>query len=158
VIYGSCSAFWCIRGTKCRCTIFHAWVCLVRYPPKACRDTLHRTCVFSSCGSRSAFWCVLGVKCWRTIFHAQVGLIRIPQKARQDTLRQTCVFRIPCDLRVTLCILVCSGCEMSTHYFSFTGAPVWFPPKACRDTLQINCDLHPVGSAGHEVHSGVFGA
>jgi hypothetical protein len=37
---GSRSAFRCIRGAKCRCNIFHAWVGLVRISQKVCRDTL----------------------------------------------------------------------------------------------------------------------
>jgi hypothetical protein len=32
VICGSCSSFWCVRGTKCRHTIFHARVGLVQIP------------------------------------------------------------------------------------------------------------------------------
>jgi hypothetical protein len=53
-IRGLRSAFQCVRGVKCRHTIFHARVGLVRFPYKVCWDTLHRTCVFTSggiCGS-----------------------------------------------------------------------------------------------------------
>jgi hypothetical protein len=37
------SALWCVQGTKHQCTIFHAWVGLVRIPKTARRDTLRRT-------------------------------------------------------------------------------------------------------------------
>jgi hypothetical protein len=40
VIYGSCSAFWCVRGMKHRFTIFHPRMGLVRFPKKAVWDTL----------------------------------------------------------------------------------------------------------------------
>jgi hypothetical protein len=60
-IGGSRSAFWCIRGMKCRRTIFHARVDLVRIPQKACQNTLRQTCVFASgwiSRSHSSFRCV----------------------------------------------------------------------------------------------------
>jgi hypothetical protein len=44
-IYGSRSAFWCVRGVKYRRTIFHARVGPVWIQQKACRDALCQTCV-----------------------------------------------------------------------------------------------------------------
>jgi hypothetical protein len=76
MIYGSRSAFRCVQGAKYCRTIFCAHAGPVRFPYKARRDTLHRTCVFASygiCGSRSTFWCIQGTKCDRTLFHARVG-------------------------------------------------------------------------------------
>jgi hypothetical protein len=61
---------------KRQCTIFDARMCSVRIRQKACRDTSHRTCVFSL----SALWCVHDVKFQCTIFHDLVGPVRIPQK------------------------------------------------------------------------------
>jgi hypothetical protein len=61
----SCSAFWCIRGTKYRCTIFRARMGKVRIPLEARRDKLLCTCIFASgaiCGSHSASVCVRGMK------------------------------------------------------------------------------------------------
>jgi hypothetical protein len=52
---------------------------------KTCRETLRRTCVFSSggiSGSRIAFRCVRGMKRRHAIFHARVRLVQIQQKAR----------------------------------------------------------------------------
>jgi hypothetical protein len=55
-ICGSPSAFGCVCGAKRECTIFHARVCLVRIPQKACWDTSHGTCVFHlvRCGASTA--------------------------------------------------------------------------------------------------------
>jgi hypothetical protein len=58
---GPPSAFRCVRGMKRRCTIFYARVELVRLLQKACRDTLHQTCVVASSWiyeSCSAFQCI----------------------------------------------------------------------------------------------------
>jgi hypothetical protein len=43
---------------------------------------------------------------------------------------------------------------MSMHYFSCSGGPVRVPQKASRDTIsRTSIFLHPVGFAGHIVHS-----
>jgi hypothetical protein len=42
-------------------------------------------------------------------------------------------FSIQCDLRVTYCILVCSGHETSMHYVSCSGGPVQIPQNAHPD-------------------------
>jgi hypothetical protein len=71
VICGSYRSFWCVWGTKHRCTIFHAQVGLAQFPHKACRDTLRRTSVFASgaiYGSRTSFLCIWDVKHQHTIF------------------------------------------------------------------------------------------
>jgi hypothetical protein len=94
-IFGSRSAFWCVRGVKHRHTIFHARVGPVQIQQKAHWDTLRRTCVFASggiCGSRSALRSIWGTKYPHTIFQAQVGLVRIQQSARRDTLCRTSIF------------------------------------------------------------------
>jgi hypothetical protein len=66
-ICGSRSAFRCVRGVNCRCTIFHSRVVPVRIWQNPCLDTLRQTCVYASggiCGPRSAFRCLRGVKCY----------------------------------------------------------------------------------------------
>jgi hypothetical protein len=52
-ICGSCSAFRCIWGLKCRCTIFHAHVGPIQIPQKVHQDTLRQTCVFHLLGYAS---------------------------------------------------------------------------------------------------------
>jgi hypothetical protein len=49
--YVSRSVFWCVRGVKHRCTIFHACVRLIHIPQKARKDMLYRTCVLHLIGS-----------------------------------------------------------------------------------------------------------
>jgi hypothetical protein len=61
-------------------------------------------------------------------------------KKRQDTLRQTCVYT--------------SGwIYVLRSAFWSSGGLVWILQKAYRDTLCRPFVLHPVGSAGHIVHS-----
>jgi hypothetical protein len=70
-IYGSCRAFGCIQGTKCRCTIFHVRVGLLQIRQVSRQDTLRRTYIFASggiCESRRAFRSVRGTKHRHTIF------------------------------------------------------------------------------------------
>jgi hypothetical protein len=71
VICGSRNAFWSVWGVKCRCTIFHARVGLVRFPQNAHLGTFYRTCVFACggiCGSNRAFCCDQAVKISMLLF------------------------------------------------------------------------------------------
>jgi hypothetical protein len=53
------------------------------------------------------------------------------------------------------CILVCPGCETSTHYFSCSGGTGTDSTKSVPGHVTSNlCFLHPMGSAGYVVHSG----
>jgi hypothetical protein len=84
VICGSRSAFWCVRYMKCRRTIFHARVGLVRFPQTR-TETPNTELVFlhpvGSVGEilHSIVTRLQKSRC--TIFHARVGLVRIPQIA-----------------------------------------------------------------------------
>jgi hypothetical protein len=157
--YGSRSAFQCIWGAKCRCTIFYAWVGPVWIPQKSCRDMLCQTCIFASYGtwSRSVVRCIWGAKYRCTIFHDRVGPVWIPQKAHWDMLRRTCVFAsdgICGSCSAFCCILGVK--RRRTIFYAWVG-PVWIPQKSCRDTLCGTCVLHPVGP-GHVVHFGASNA
>jgi hypothetical protein len=49
--YGSHSAFRCVQGAKCWCTISHARLGPIRIPRKARCDTIRQICVFHLVGS-----------------------------------------------------------------------------------------------------------
>jgi hypothetical protein len=121
--------------------------------------TLHFTCVFTSrgiCGSCSAFRCIWCAKC-RRIFDAQVGPVRFTKKAHRDTLHPTCVFAS------------CGMCGSRSSFRSIRGVKCdrtivharvdryGFEKKRAWTSYAKLMLLHPVGSTGHIVHSGVTG-
>jgi hypothetical protein len=104
-------------------------------------DTLRRTCVFASggiCGSCTAFWCIQGTKLRCTIFHARVGPVRIRQKAHRDTLRQTCAFASGGICRSRSAFRCDRGCEMSTHYFTYSGGSGTYSTKSVLGHITLN--------------------
>jgi hypothetical protein len=145
-------------GSQSSTYIFHARVGSVRNRQRVHRDMLRQSFVFASHGiyrSRSAFQCAKH-RC--TIFHAREGPVPIPQKARPDTLRRTCVFTSGgiCGSRSAFrCV---RGTKCRYIIFHARVGPIWIRQKAYWDTLCQTCVLHPVGSAGHIVHSGASGA
>jgi hypothetical protein len=56
-----------------------------------------------------------------------------------------CIWR---DLRVTYCILVPPGHQLSTHYFHAHLEPVRITQKVCRDTLHRTCVFGSGGICG----------
>jgi hypothetical protein len=62
-------------------------------------------------------------------------------------------FCIRWDMRVTYCIPLRLGHEMSMHYFSCSCGMVQIPQKAHPVTLRGTRVLNSMGSAGHVVHS-----
>jgi hypothetical protein len=153
--------FRCIRGMKCRRTIFHAWVGLVRIAQKVRRNTFHWTCDFASSGiygSSSAFWCVWGAKRRRTIFHARVGPVWIWQKALQDMLRRTWIF-YPVGSTGHVVHSSVSVARNAVALFFILGW-TWsnFDEKRVRTHYDELVFLHSAGSAAHIVHSIASGA
>jgi hypothetical protein len=63
-------------------------------------------------------------------------------------------FYIRWDLPVTSCIPVRPGSETLTHYFSCSGGHGAVSIKNAPEHVMAHLCLHPVGSAGHVVHSG----
>jgi hypothetical protein len=61
-------------------------------------------------------------------------------------------FCIRWDMRVTYCIPLRLGHEMSMHYFSCSCGTVQIPQKAHPVTLRGTRVLNSMGSAGHVVH------
>jgi hypothetical protein len=107
------SAFCCVRGAKCRRTIFHAPLCLVRITQKPRLDMLLLTCVFAFggiCWPHIVSWCIRGVNFRCTIFHGQVGPVQIPIKVCMNMSRSVfwCVWgtKLRCTIfqaRVGMC-------------------------------------------------------
>jgi hypothetical protein len=131
------SVFWCVRGMKHRCTIFHAPMHQLRMPQKVCWDTSHQTCTFASvgiCRSHSALWCAWGVKRRHTISHARVGPCGSCKKCI-GTHRAELVFLHLVGSVGPKCILVHPGCETSTHYFSCSCAPGADPTKSVPEQI-----------------------
>jgi hypothetical protein len=99
-----------------------------------------------------------GKKCQRIIFHAGVGLVRIPQKARWDTLCRTCVFAtggISGSLTAFWCVW---GMKCRHTFFMMLWDQYGFEKKRAMTRYIDLVFLHPVGSGGHIMHSGAFGA
>jgi hypothetical protein len=124
-ICGSHSAFRYVRGVKHRCTIFHAWVALVRFPKKR-TWTRYVELVFLFLVGSVGHAELCGISGARNIdalffllWWARSGL----KKSAPGHVTPNMCFSRQCDLRVTLSIPVRPGRETSTHYFSDSGCP-----------------------------------
>jgi hypothetical protein len=130
----------------------------VRIPQKVCQDTLCQTCVFASagiCESRSEFRCIWGMKHQHTVFHARVGRVHFAEKARLDTLCETCDFASGWIYRSHSA----TRARNAKHHFSCSGGTGTNSTKKHVGALYAKLVfLHPVGSVGHVVHSGVYRA
>jgi hypothetical protein len=150
-----------LPGTKCEHTICHALVGPLRIPQKECRDTLHRTYVFTFggiYGLRSAFWCVQGVKCRRSIFMtgwAQFG----SHKKRTGTRYAKLVFLHLVGSTGHVVCSVASGAQNIDALFLMLGWAQFGSHEMRAGTRYTEfVFLHHVASTGHVVRSGASGA
>jgi hypothetical protein len=93
------------------------------------------------------------VKRRRTIIHARVGLVRIQQKVYWDTLRRTCVFATSgiCESRSAFhCFW---GTKHQRTIFKLGWDRIRFKKKRRGTRYAELVFLHPMGFAGHVVHS-----
>jgi hypothetical protein len=107
--------------------------------------------------SRSAFRCVCAVKRRCSNFQARERPVRIQQKARWDTLRQTCIFAsggICVSRRALWCV---RGVKRRHIIFMLGWARCSFHEKCTGTHYAELMILHPMGFAGHVVHSVAFG-
>jgi hypothetical protein len=81
-----------------------------------------------------------------------------PIKSVMGHVTSNLCFCIWWDMHVTSCVLVCLGCETSTHDFSYSGGPGADPIKSAWGHVTPNLHfLHLVRYVCHIVHSGASG-
>jgi hypothetical protein len=90
-------------------------------------------------------------------FHARVVLVQFPNNARRVKLRQTCIFASGGIFGSHSAFHCVRGAKRRCTIFHARVGPVLFLEKAHHDMLHRTCILHPVGSTGHVVYSGVSG-
>jgi hypothetical protein len=137
-IYGSHSALWCVQGAKYQSTIFDAQVGAVRVRQKACRTHYTEFVFLHPVGSAGHIVCfdASGVQNVDTLFFmlwcARCGF----HKKRIRTSYAKHVFLHPVG---STGHVVHPGHETHTHFFHARVGRMWFPQKACQDTLRQTC-------------------
>jgi hypothetical protein len=149
-----------VRGVKRRCTIFHSWVGLVWIQQKACRDTLHQTCVFPPMGSVGHE--VLSGASGAQNIRAQFSMLGWDRYRFNKKHGGTCYTELVLLHPVgSAGHVVHSGAprarNANTLFFMFRWDRYIFNKKCDGTCYAKLVFLHPVGSAGDVVHSSTSG-